>query len=139
MDERRAMRSAAGRGARVSYLLASWLLLAGGAVQVFLAGLGVFESAERFATHRDFGYALGIVPLVMVILAIVGRLPRWLLVGAVVLVAQFALQSVFVVLRTSLPVVAALHPLNGFLILLLSVRLAVDARRLVPPPFGTAG
>jgi hypothetical protein len=35
----------------------------------------------------------------------------------VLLLVQFALQSVFVALRADLPAVAALHPLNGFAIL----------------------
>jgi hypothetical protein len=35
----------------------------------------------------------------------------------VLLFVQFLLQSVFVALRTHLPAIAALHPLNGFSIL----------------------
>jgi hypothetical protein len=38
--------------ARSIHLVLSVLLVAGLVVQVFLAGLGVFRSAESFATHR---------------------------------------------------------------------------------------
>ena len=63
------------------------------------------------------GYAFGWLALVMLVLAIVGRLPRSQLLLVVGIIVAFAFQSVFVALRASAPVLAALHPLNGFLIL----------------------
>jgi hypothetical protein len=46
----------------------------------------------------------------------------------------FALQSVFVALRTSMPEVAALHPVNGFLLLFIAISTARQAwaARTVP-------
>ena len=44
------------RIARPIHLAVAWLLVAGLLVQVFLAGMGVFDSSSMFATHRDFGY-----------------------------------------------------------------------------------
>jgi hypothetical protein len=88
-------------------------------IQVFLAGLGVFESPAAFITHREFGYLFGWLTLVMLVLALVGRAPRRITGSAVLILVLFALQSVLVVLRTDLPAVAALHPLNGFAILAL--------------------
>jgi hypothetical protein len=43
--------------------------------------------------------------------------------GAALFVVLFTLQSVFVAVRTDMPAVAALHPLNGFVILLVGVLL----------------
>jgi hypothetical protein len=88
-------------------------------IQVFLAGLGVFESPAAFITHREFGYLFGWLTLVMLVLALVGRLPRRITGSVVLLLVLFALQSVFVVVRTELPALAAVHPLNGFAILAL--------------------
>ena len=42
---------------------------------------------------------------------------------------QFILQSVLVLQRDSVPAIAALHPVNGFLILLIAIWLATDAWR----------
>jgi hypothetical protein len=53
-----------------------------------------------------------------------GRRPAIL---AVVIFVLFILQSVFVVMRDSQPAVAALHPVNGFLILFLAIVLARDS------------
>jgi hypothetical protein len=90
-------------------------------VQVFLAGLGVFDDPATFAIHAGFAYLFGWLTLVILVLAIAAH-PGRLIVGlAVLLLAQFALQSVFVGLRTTMPAVAALHPLNGFAILLVAI------------------
>src|SRR5262245_8248052 len=86
-------------------------------VQVFLAGLGVFDDPTSFITHRDFGYLLGWFTLAMLILALLGREPKRIVGLTVLVLVQFTLQSVFVAIRADYPAVAALHPVNGFLIL----------------------
>jgi hypothetical protein len=90
-------------------------------LQVFLAGLGVFDNPASFLTHRDFGYTIGMLTLVILVLAIVGREPRRVIGLSALLLAQFALQSIFILQRGSLNAVAALHPVNGFLIILVAV------------------
>ena len=62
--------------AKTAHLVVALLLVAGLAVQIFLAGLGVFRSAETFATHRDFGYTLELLPLVLLVLGLVAGLGR---------------------------------------------------------------
>jgi hypothetical protein len=113
--------------ARTFHLFVSWLLVAGLVAQVFLAGLGVFSSSASFATHRDVGYSLSLLPIVLLIAGLVGGLGRRLALIAVLVFVLFILQSVFVVMRTSAPAVAALHPLNGFLILLLAIVIARES------------
>jgi hypothetical protein len=103
--------------ARLALPAVAALFVACVVIQVFLAGLGVFESPAAFITHREFGYLFGWLTLVMLVLALVGRLPRRITGSVVLLLVLFALQSVFVVVRTELPALAALHPLNGFAIL----------------------
>lgn len=101
-------------------------------VQVFLAGLGVFDDPRAFITHRDFGYVFGWLTLLVLVLALVGREPRRIVGLSALLLVQFALQSVFVALRADLPAIAAVHPLNGFALLavgLLITRLSWAERR----------
>lgn len=107
---------------------ASWLFAACVVVQVFLAGLGVFDDPAAFVTHREFGYLFGWLTLVVLVLAIVGRMGRRIVGGSLLLLVQFALQSVFVALRDSQPVIAALHPLNGMAILLVTIAIARASR-----------
>ena len=118
--------------ARLALPFAAGAFVACAVVQVFLAGLGVFDDPRAFITHRDFGYLFGWLTLVVLVLALVGREPRLITGLAVLLLVQFALQSVFVALRQSMPVVAALHPLNGFALLAVAVvvvRLSCAVRR----------
>jgi hypothetical protein len=115
------------RIARSAHLVLAWLLVVGLVVQIFLAGLGVFAGASNFATHRDTGYLLQVLPFLLIITAAVGRLGRRQIVLALVIFALFIVQSILVAMRETSPAIAALHPLNGFLILYLAIQIARDA------------
>ena len=113
--------------ARTAHLVVAWLLVAGLIVQVFLAGLGVFRDPASFETHKDFGYTLELLPLVLLVLGLIAGLGRRAAGLSAAIFGLFLLQSVFVALRTDAPEVAALHPVNGFLITSLAIVLARDA------------
>ena len=110
--------------ARSVFPFVAGLFAVGVIIQVFLAGLGVFDSPSAFVTHRDFGYMLSLLPILLVVLALVGGMPRRFAGLSALLFVLFILQSVFVAMRESAPAVAALHPLNGFLILAIGLLLA---------------
>lgn len=112
---------------RRAHLVVAWAFVAGVVIQVFLAGLGVFDSPERFAVHATWGYTLEVLPIVLLILAVAGRLGRRQVIYPIVIFAMFMLQSIFVALRTDMPMVAALHPVNGFGILLVGILMAREA------------
>jgi len=117
------------RFARPIHLVVAWLFVVGLLYQVFLAGLGVFDSSAAFITHRDTGYGLTLVPVVLAVTAFAGRFGRWQVAAALVMLVQFILQSVLVFQRDAVPAIAALHPVNGFVILLIAIWLATDAWR----------
>jgi hypothetical protein len=127
------------RTARTAYLVVAWLFVACLVVQVFLAGLGVFAGADNFTTHTEFARTFGLLTLILIALAIIGRLGRRLIWLSVLVFALFVLQSVFIALRETAPVAAALHPVNGFLILLISISIAQRARRLLRTPAQATG
>ena len=122
--------------ARALSLAIAWLLVAGLFVQVFLAGLGVFASPADFITHQNFGYALELLPLLLVVTGLLGRLGRRFVGLAGLIFGLFLLQSVFVGVRVDAPTIAALHPVNGFVILLLSIVEAREVTIVVRPPSG---
>ncbi len=95
----------------------AWLFAGCIVVQVFLAGLGVFDSPRMFLTHRDFGYLFGWLSLVALLIAAIGRLPRQLVLLAGLTLVQMALQSILILFRADAPALAALHPVNGVLLL----------------------
>jgi uncharacterized protein DUF6220 len=114
--------------ARAAQHWVAWLFVACVIVQVFLAGLGVFDNPTQFITHRDFGYLFGWLVFVLLALAIAGRMGRRVIGLSALLIVLFILQSVFVAFRTSQPALAALHPVNGFLIGLIGIVLAREGR-----------
>lgn len=122
------------RPARIAFAAVAWSFAASTIVQIYLAGVGVFDSPSAFVTHRDFGYLIGLMTLVLVVLALLGRTGRLLIGASFLLLVLLALQSVFVLVREDAPMVAALHPLNGFLIAGVGVATAWLARTLLRQP-----
>jgi hypothetical protein len=116
--------------ARTAHPVVAVAFVACAVVQVFLAGLGVFDDPRAFVTHREFGYLFGWLTLVILVLALAGRMPRRVIGLSVLLLVLFALQSVLVAVRADLPAIAALHPLNGFAILGVGVITARSSWRL---------
>jgi len=125
--------------ARTIHLIVACLFVAALFVQVFLAGLGVFSSSTGFSTHRDVGYSLSLLPIVLLVVGLLGGLGRRLALLAALEFVLFILQSVFVAMRTSAPAVAALHPVNGFLILLIALLIARESLSARALESATAG
>ena len=119
-----------------AYAVVAGIFALGGLLQVFLAGLGVFAGPTNFATHRDVGYTLSLLPLVLLILALVGRMPRRYAGLALLLGIQMVLQSVFVALRADVPTIAALHPVNGVLMIGIGSMVAIRSWRTRPSTKG---
>ena len=113
--------------ARTLHTVVALVFVAGLVIQVWLAGRGVFESPTMFDSHRSLGYTLSLFTIVLLVLGILGGMGRRPAILAVVIFGLFILQSVFVLMRESTPAVAALHPVNGFLILFLAIVLARDS------------
>jgi hypothetical protein len=83
-------------------------------VQFFLAGLGAF-GAESYAAHRALGNALGLIGLVLVILAAVGR--KEALPASAVLFVLLIVQAILGMAGDDVGVLGGLHPVNALLIL----------------------
>jgi len=101
-------------------------------VQVFLAGaaLSNLGGSGDFATHRDFGYTIGIVQLIALVLAFPARMSgRDKAISAGILVL-YIIQTILPPLRATLPFIAELHPLNAMILFTLSVWYAWHAWRI---------
>jgi hypothetical protein len=116
---------------RFAFAAVAWLFLACVVVQFFLAGLGVFAGAENFEVHRQFGYLFSWLAVIMAVLAAVGRLGRRWIGLSVLLFVLFIMQSVFVLMRDSLPAIAALHPVNAVAIFFVAQHVARESRSLL--------
>jgi hypothetical protein len=120
------------RWSRFLFNVVAWIFVACVAIQIYLAGVGVFAGGQNFGPHRGFA-AFGLLTFVMIALALLGRLPGRLIGATALIFVLFVVQSALVY---SGPSLAALHPLNGFLIGLLSLWIAWHTRgylRTSPP------
>ena len=118
---------------RISRAIHPWvaaLLVIGLLVQIFLAGMGIFAGRASFATHRDVGFTLQVLPFILILTSVLGGFGRRHAIPATVMFIQFFLQSILLLWRDDLPAIAALHPVNGVLILVVAAWLAWDAWRL---------
>ena len=110
------------RWARIAYSLVAWLFAIGTIVQVYLAGTSIANlgGSGNFELHRNIGYAIGLLTLLLVVLSLAGRMPLRVIGASALLLVLMAGQSVLVAMKTSTPQVAALHPVNGFLLVLVA-------------------
>jgi hypothetical protein len=99
--------------ARVLFYGLTVLFLVGVVVQFFLAGLTVFGGTS-IESHRVLGFVLAAAALLLIILALVGRLPRKTVLLTVLLLGLSILQSVLA--NIGIDEVAALHPVNALVI-----------------------
>lgn len=115
------------RGAYVGY---RWLLLAFlalGVVQIFLAGLGVFDlhgqqvgdaGETAFNPHRSMGFALGGVALFILAAALLARAGvRAVVLSAVMFLLAFLAQSLLADLGSDTAFFGGLHAVDGLAIL----------------------
>ena len=130
-------------GAYTALAVVASIFIACLVVQVFLAGLGVFDSPSAFLTHTTWGYVIEWLTVVMLLIALFGRLGRRLIGLTALTLVQMVLQSVFVAVRDDFPMVAALHPVNGFGVLLVTVVIArlawLGRRAAITAAAATAG
>jgi Family of unknown function (DUF6220) len=104
------------------------LFVAGAVLQFFLAGLGVFGAAS-FGPHMTVGKLLALTSLILLVLAAIlvlsGGLSRRRVGLAallfVLMVVQWSLVEAF---SKGAPALAALHPVNGLLVLSVAFVLA---------------
>ena len=101
--------------------------MAGLVLQFYLAGMGMF-GASNWDAHRAVGYLLALLILVLLVLALIRRGPRRLLGMSALLAVLVIVQVVLPSLRTSVPFVAALHPVNAMALLGVTATIMRSAR-----------
>jgi hypothetical protein len=120
------------RGFRIAHLVAAILVLAGIVVQPFLIGLFLFGAVHNADLHTIVGYSLlefGI-PLLL-ITALLARLPKSEMLLTLLLMGDIFVQILLVNLRDTSSVLAALHPLNAFALLLIAITVVRRDRDLL--------
>jgi hypothetical protein len=94
-------------------------------VQIFLAGWGIVNlGGQGMRTHIDFGYTLSLLPIVPLVLSWPARAGRRTIVMCALLLVLTFVQTLLPLARDDVPFISALHPLNAFVVLGLSIMVA---------------
>jgi hypothetical protein len=114
---------------RILYWIIAWLFPVAILVQVLFVGLSLFTSQPYWDAHISLGHLIGVLPILLVILGYLGRLPRrtiiltWLALGIYLIQAE-----VFAVIRADVPLFAAFHPVLALVLFALALIIALQAR-----------
>jgi hypothetical protein len=108
---------------RQVHAVAAWVIVFAIVIQVWLAGSAIPQlgGGGSFATHIDFGYLIGPMILVLLILAIAARAGRRRIGQATGLLVLYVIQSSLPYMDPGLPAVAALHPVNALVMFGLAI------------------
>lgn len=107
------------RVGRVVHISVVYVFLAGVVLQPFLIGLWLFGAVTTSDLHTGLGYILLIPGCPLLLLAaLFGRLPRREMLLTLAVIVDTFVQVSLPSFRTDLPAVAALHPVN-FLVLVI--------------------
>lgn len=118
------------QASRTAYRFWAALLFLAVLVQIGTAGYGAFNASDNvdpgplqektfddgFAFHNGFGYIIFLGAVVLLLLALLGRLGRARTLLAVLAAILVAIQIVLAWGGESVPAVGIFHPLNAFLI-----------------------
>lgn len=117
---------------RIVYMVILWAFIAGLLLQFFFAGLSVFVGPTWWDTHVAFGRGFGVTTVLLLLFALLGRMPRGQIVMAAIFIPLYVLQILLIELpgRLGVLAVAALHPVNAAIMLSLAIVLARRAWKI---------
>lgn len=117
--------------ARKVFLVLAWSFVVAVAIQFLLAGLGIL-GGESLEPHRQWGFvALHLIPVLMLIAAIVGRMGRMVIGPTIGVFVLVFLQPLFAAPDLEPQWLRSLHVLNALFIAGLGYDLARRATSVV--------
>jgi hypothetical protein len=119
------------------HLFLAWAFVVGVLLQVFFIGRFLF-ARESIDAHLSLGYTLPLLALLSVLSAFPARLSRGTVGLAGLVFVLTVVQTILPTLKSTLPPVAALHPVNALLIFWFAVQVARGSSRPAPRAASTA-
>jgi hypothetical protein len=115
---------------RIAYFVVVWTVVVALLVQVSLIGLWLFSGQPTLGIHMEFGHAITLMVVGLLILAFAGRLPRSMRLRTVLLAGLMALQTEVFAFIPGSPL-RAFHSVLPLVIFSLAGSLAYSAMPLV--------
>jgi hypothetical protein len=107
--------------ARQIHALVAWLLVASILVQVWLAGSAIPQlgGTGNFETHRNFGYLIGLMALVLFLTSLPTGLGRRRILQSLGILGLYIVQSSLPYMGAN--AIEALHPVNAIVMFVVSL------------------
>ena len=107
--------------ARQIHAWVAWLLVASILVQVWLAGSAIPQlgGTGNFETHRNVGYGIGVITLVLFLTALPSGLGRRRILQSLGIFGLYIVQSSLPYMGTN--AIEALHPVNAIVLFVVSL------------------
>ena len=118
------------RWARLAFICFAMAFAICVTVQVFIAGLAVFVNPVNWARHVTFVHLFEYLPLVMLVLSLVGRLPTSMHWQSAGLFGLIFVQYFTANMGAVLPWAAAAHPVVALVLFWMSVAIVPKAWQL---------
>ncbi len=122
--------------ARYIYVGVAWLELVSVIVPFFLAGMALFVSRTYWDVHVDFGWASELPLLALIIVGLIGWIPRRVTVWLVAMVLLHIVHTTLPGLKDDLPLGAAFHPVTALMLAWVAYMHARKATQLLLEPRG---
>jgi len=118
------------RVGKISFALLCSLFVCCIVAQVFLAGLAVFVNPSNWAFHEGFVHLFEVIPILMLVMSFVGKLPRWAMWQSLALFGLIFVMYFTANIISILPWAAAAHPVIAVMLFWLSITMHKKAWRI---------
>lgn len=102
--------------------------------QVFLAGLAIFVNPIHWLKHTGFVHLFEFIPVLMLILSFVGKMPRWAIGQSAALFGVIFVMYFTANITPIFPWAAALHPVIAIGLFWMSIKIVPKAWSLAFKP-----
>ncbi|GGH79646.1 putative membrane protein [Pullulanibacillus pueri] len=112
----------------------AWLMLICVIIQVLLAGIALFVQIGKWDYHESFIHYFTLVPLLMLFLSLLAKVPKGIKWHCLGLFLMIMLQYITVSLSDAAPYLTALHPVLALVLFWESLVIAQGATKLLKSP-----
>ncbi len=113
------------RFSKFVFMLLSWVFVACIVLQTLFAGMAIFNSPDHWSRHVSFVHFFEFVPLLMLIFAFAGRLPKGIKWSCLAMFAMIFFQY----MSAHVPAAGAFHPVMALALIVLSWHVAVRSSK----------
>ena len=107
------------------FMVLSWGMVACIVLQTMLAGMAIFDDPDHWSQHEMFVHFFEFLPLLMLIFAFTGKMPKGTKWSCLAIFVMIYLQY----MTAHLPKAGAFHPVMALALIVLALHVALNASK----------